>query len=170
MKKSSKKIQNSENDHSGTIAERLGMAIVAMGYRNPNDFIEDIGVNKSTIYAILNGKTKDPGSRILKKCYQAGINLNWLIAGEEEMLVARKSGQTEAASAAAQQSKPYPKMSESHNIEEKIRDTMDDMLGMYQRLKRLRDYATELEKLEPDQEKLFHNLVKAFLESSKKER
>lgn len=145
------------------------MAIDALGYKRTSEFIETIGVKKSTVYAILNSSTKDPGSRILEKCYHAGINLNWLITGQEEMLLSQRKNldiRTDASQIAA---KPYPKMSESRNMEQKIKDTMDDMLDIYQRLARLRDYAAELEKLNPDQEKMFHNLVRTFLESTKRE-
>lgn len=164
MEKSSKYLQNSEKNRKENIAIRLAVAIEALGYKHTSEFIEAIGVKKSTIYAILNGSTKDPGSRILEKCYYAGINLNWLITGEEEMLLSRPVSGIEGTV-----SKPYPPMPETRNIEEKIKDTMDDMLGMYQRLKKLTGYAAELEKLSPEQEKMFHSLVNTFLESSKRQ-
>ncbi|MFQ5628593.1 MAG: hypothetical protein ACE5I1_07520, partial [bacterium] len=159
MEKSSKDLQNSEKNKKENIAARLAIAIAALGYKHTSEFIEDIGVKKSTIYAILNGSTKDPGSRILEKCYYAGINLNWLITGEEEMLLSQTVYHRTA-------SKPYPPMPETRDIGEKIKDTMDDMLGMYQRLKKLTGYASELEKLSPEQEKMFHSLINTFLESS----
>lgn len=167
MKKSSKKLQNSEKIEFASIAERLALALTALGYRHVSEFIEATGTNKSTVYAILSGKTKDPGSRILEKCYYAGINLNWLITGEEEMLVSQSKRVSVASDQAKRGVKLYDTLEASGNLEERIRDTMDDMLGMYQRLKKLREYAAELEKLDPKQEKLFHNLVQAFLNSSK---
>lgn len=169
MKKSSKNLHTGVKNNKISIADRLTLAIDALGYKHTSEFIEAIGVKKSTIYAILNGSTKDPGSRILEKCYHAGINLNWLITGHEEMLLSQRK-QLEMRTGTPQvAAKPYPKMSEPRNVEQKIKDTMDDMLDIYQRLARLRDYAVELEKLDPEQEKMFHSLVRTFLESAKRE-
>ena len=170
VKKTSKKIQNSKNLISSTLSERLTAAIAALGYRHTSQFIEDTGVNKSTMYAILSGKTKDPGSRILEKCYYAGINLNWLITGQEEMMMIPSATAHANSADIDTASKPYDTLDAANRLEEKIRDTMEDMLGMYQRLKKFQEYAVELEKLDPQQEKLFHNLVQTFLDSSKSRR
>jgi hypothetical protein len=169
MKKSSKMLHTGGKNNGLSIADRLAMAIDALGYKYTSEFIEAINVKKSTIYAILNGGTKDPGSRILEKCYHVGINLNWLITGHEEMLLSQRKPLEMRTGTQHIAAKPYPKMSESRNVEQKIKDTMDDMLDIYQRLARLRDYAAELEKLNPEQEKMFHNLVRTFLESAKRE-
>lgn len=168
MKKASQKIQNSKKSNEETLADRLRRAIQALGYRHVSDFIKTLGVNKSTIYAILNNNTKDPGAKILAKLYYSGINLNWLITGQEQML--RQPDTLPRTEPGQHAPKPYPTQPESRNVEQKIKDVMEDMLNVYQRLGTLHDYATELEKLDPEQQKIFHSLVRTFLDSARSSR
>lgn len=165
MEKSSKKVHHSEN----LIAERLKAAIAALGYRYVSNFIEALDVKKSTVYAILNGSTKDPGTKILRKFYYVGINLNWLITGDGEMLLPDAAMQKQATKGPIEGTpKPYPTREESKNIEEKIKDAVDDIIGMYEQLRQMRQYASEIDSLPPEQIEIFHRLVRTFLDSAKK--
>lgn len=137
------------------------MAIHALGYRKIIDFCHATGIKKSTLYAVLNNQTRDPGAWLLEKLYRAGVNLNWLISGEGEILHERAPGRQAPAAAGP---RPYPEGSASP-IEKKIRDAMDDIMGLYQQLKELHFYAAELEKLSPERQAMFHKMLRALLKS-----
>ncbi len=165
VKKSRKKLQNSDSEEkSSIIADRLRLAIHALGYRKISDFIKYADVNKSSVYAILNGQTRDPGAGILLKFYYAGINLNWLISGEGNIL---REGFGPAAEdeAGIRIPKVYPTLKEPAPIERKIRDAMNDIMGLYQQLKEMHFYAAEVEKLPPEKQEMFHRMLRALIKS-----
>lgn len=145
------------------MAIRLRAAIDALGYRHVSQFIADLNINPTTIYAILNSQTRDPGASILKKFYYGGINLNWLIAGEGDMLM--PFAQT-AGEPGSRRPRHYIPLTESAAIHSKIKDTLDDVMDIYRRLKDLGDYAEALEKLAPEQQEMFHKMARLFFEST----
>ncbi len=71
-----------END----IGFRLQQVIDALGYRKLIDFINDIGINKSTFYGILN-QGRSPTADTLLLLRKKGINVDWLISGEGDMFL-----------------------------------------------------------------------------------
>ncbi len=143
----------------------MRLAIRALGYRKVIDFINDAGMKKSTLYAVLRQKTRDPGASLLKKFFDMGINLNWLVGGEGEIL--REKVREQAAEKGV---KPYPQMEEGEIIEQKIKDAMNNIMGIYQQLKELRKYATELDELPPEKQAIFHKTLRALLESMREKK
>ncbi len=155
------------------LGERLRIAIFALGYKKISDFISATGMTKSTAYAVLNDHTKEPGSGFLKKCYYAGINLNWLITGEGEMLLEEKANpeSIERIKAAGGAPENYPAPKKSTIMEKKIADRMSEMIGIMSGrdiLKEMNEYLDQLEELEPDQREMFHTMAKVFIESAQK--
>ncbi|MFQ5638004.1 MAG: hypothetical protein ACE5IR_08405 [bacterium] len=78
-----------------TVGIRLKKAIKALGYKNVSQYIENNGLQKSTIYAIIN-KGRSPRSETLEPIAQTGINVNFLISGNGPILVPESGSPEEA--------------------------------------------------------------------------
>jgi len=69
------------------ISERLSRALELLGFKNALDFSKLYSIKRSTLYAVLNNQTKNPNSKFLESCRNAGINISWLISGDGEPLL-----------------------------------------------------------------------------------
>lgn len=159
-----------KNDAELGIPERMRLAIASLGYKRVIDFINDNDIKQSTLYAVLNRQTKDPGASILKIFYYAGINLNWLVSGEGEIL--RRSAQKSASAqeiAQEGESATYAISEEIGHLEGRIQDAMENIKGVYQQVTRLKGYAEEIDQLPHEKQALFHKMVRALLQSMREE-
>lgn len=69
------------------LAERLDK-IIQSKRLNSNELAKMLGVTSTTIYQILNGRTKQLSMELLTKLYQElDINMVWLTTGEGEMYI-----------------------------------------------------------------------------------
>ena len=159
------------NEPELEIPERMRLAIASLGYKRVIDFIHDNDIKQSTLYAVLNRQTKDPGASILKKFYYAGINLNWLVSGEGEILrrSASKAAGTGAEAAGTGTPVTYAISEEIGNLEGRIQDAIENIKGVYQQVSKLRGYAEEIDQLPPEKQVLFHKMVRALLISMREE-
>jgi hypothetical protein len=77
-----------------SFGDRLDAAIKMIN-KNASKFSEKHGLSKSSLYAIIKNSQK-PSSDILEKLWIAGININWLLTGEGEPLLAQSAIKEEA--------------------------------------------------------------------------
>ena len=71
------------------IGSRLRQVVEKMGYESQSGFINHSGLLKATFYAIIREDRK-PSLKTKKKLEAVGINTEWLLTGEGEMLLAPK--------------------------------------------------------------------------------
>ncbi len=71
------------------IGQRLEFLIKKMGYTRKIDFLSTSGIKKGTLYTIIKNNRR-PTAKTRAKLEAMGINVDWLLTGEGEPLLARE--------------------------------------------------------------------------------